>query len=57
MDEDGFIWEVLYLKSRKTTSKVTSLCCVGKEQMTSYSVKLTEIEEAMNKDCKKTRNE
>lgn len=29
-DEDGFIGEAFPLKSKKTTSKVTSLCCVGK---------------------------
>lgn len=57
MDEDGLIWQVLYLKSTKTTSKVTSIYCVGKEQMTSYSVRLTKIKEVMNKDCKKTPNE
>lgn len=52
IDEDGFIGEAFSLKSKKSTSKVTSLCCVGKEQMTSYSVKSTEIAEERRKDCK-----
>lgn len=41
------------LEYRKFTPKITSLCCIGKQQITSSSVKLTEIEEVMNKDYRK----
>lgn len=50
-NDNGFIGEAFPLKSFKNIFKV-ALCCVGKEQMTSYSMKLTEIAEEIQKDYK-----